>query len=345
MNTEQFFITHQNLKELLAGLLREGPELFAPVRAANGKYFSRIQAVDEIAFDASPTVESPKSMVFPRVERLISYERCAPTVAIEDASRAELPPGVVFGTRPCDAVGLKRLADFFAADISDAFVEKRRNRLTVVSMSCTEADADCFCTTVGLGPGDANGSDLLLTPVGDDRYYLECVTERGWELLKDRQTLLEPAGPFDKSSVIADLAVLPEFDGMPGRLATAFDHPLWKTTSLRCLGCGACAYVCPVCSCFDIEDEGTATRGDRLRCWDSCGLGQFTLHTSGHNPRPVQSDRWRQRFMHKFSYMPERFGFFGCVGCGRCSRSCPADMNIKEQIAITASGIKAQGGQ
>ncbi len=31
---------------------------------------------------------------------------------------------------------------------------------------------------------------------------------------------------------------------------------LWEEQSLRCIGCGACAYVCPTCACFDIQDEG-----------------------------------------------------------------------------------------
>jgi ferredoxin len=95
-----------------------------------------------------------------------------------------------------------------------------------------------------------------------------------------------------------------------------------------------------VCSCFDIQDEGTNKKGDRLRCWDSCGFSLFTLHTSGHNPRSTQSERWRQRVMHKFSYMPEQSGMLGCVGCGRCSMSCPADMNLKEQLLEIAAKVE-----
>ena len=41
--------------------------------------------------------------------------------------------------------------------------------------------------------------------------------------------------------------------------------------------------------------------------------------------------------MHKFKYYVEMFDNILCVGCGRCSRVCPADMNISEMLEIIAS--------
>lgn len=35
----------------------------------------------------------------------------------------------------------------------------------------------------------------------------------------------------------------------------AFDSSIWKQQSERCLGCGACAFVCPTCACFDIQED------------------------------------------------------------------------------------------
>ncbi len=82
--------------------------------------------------------------------------------------------------------------------------------------------------------------------------------------------------------------------------AANFEHPLWAEHALACVGCGACAHTCPTCHCFDIVDEHSA----RVRNWDSCQFSLFTLHASGHNPRPDQGSRQRQRILHKFSIYP-----------------------------------------
>jgi sulfhydrogenase subunit beta (sulfur reductase) len=179
-----------------------------------------------------------------------------------------------------------------------------------------------------------------LTPIENSKYYVEVMTEKGKSILTKYDTYFEKSDAISIDKYLTKIEKVFSSREITARLSKAFDHPLWNDTSLRCLGCGACAYVCPLCSCFDIQDEGTSKKGDRLRCWDSCGFSLFTLHTSGYNPRKTQSERWRQRVMHKFSYMPERYELLGCVGCGRCSRACPADMNIKEELKIITEKIE-----
>ncbi len=121
------------------------------------------------------------------------------------------------------------------------------------------------------------------------------------------------------------VALLPEW------LARNFDHPLWKSLALRCHGCGACTAVCSTCHCFDIVDEHDCfASGARRRNWDFCQSAKFTAHASGHNPRKSQTERFRQRVMHKFSIYPRRFDAILCTGCGRCARACGAGMNLPE---------------
>jgi sulfhydrogenase subunit beta (sulfur reductase) len=100
---------------------------------------------------------------------------------------------------------------------------------------------------------------------------------------------------------------------------------------MSCLRCGICTYLCPSCHCFDITDELESVsppRGKRVRTWDTCQFPDFTMHSSGHNPRPDKASRLRQRLFHKFQYFIEMYDQFQCVGCGRCISLCPVGIDI-----------------
>lgn len=86
-----------------------------------------------------------------------------------------------------------------------------------------------------------------------------------------------------------------------------FENDFWENISMKCLACGACAFSCPACHCFDIVDEASFGEGTRRKNWDTCSFKNFTLHASGHNPRPAQKMRFRNRIMHKFKYYKDKF--------------------------------------
>ena len=67
-----------------------------------------------------------------------------------------------------------------------------------------------------------------------------------------------------------------------------------------------------------------------MRNWDSCMFPLFTMHGTGHNPRGTKLHRVRQRFMHKLKYYVDKYDAgIQCVGCGRCVRSCPVNIDIR----------------
>jgi ferredoxin len=86
--------------------------------------------------------------------------------------------------------------------------------------------------------------------------------------------------------------------------------------------------VCPTCYCFDAREEVelSLAEGKRVRVWDGCMLEDFAVVADGHNFRKDKSARFRHRIFRKGKTLPEKYGYFGCVGCGRCANACTADI-------------------
>jgi ferredoxin len=320
-------ITEQNLRLLIDDLLREGERVVGPRRAGGMTLFEPLARGEELNLAELPR-RSAKELFFPVCEDILSFERSAEGTKVTDVDPARFPETVLVGARPCDAAAAPVLDSVFSWDYRDEFYLERRRKTTVVGLACTGGDDACFCTAVGLSPADRTGSDLILIPLTDGGYCVEVVTEKGGRLLEEHPRLFTdgdgtPLPPARTEAEPLDRARI------KGWLDANFEHPIWREIAERCAGCGACAFLCPACHCFDIVDEGSEAKGCRRKHWDACGFGKFTDHASGHNPRDVQPARYRNRIMHKFKYYDDKFGQTLCTGCGRCIRACPVGIDIK----------------
>jgi len=319
-------------EKLIDKLLKE-KKVYGPVQQGKRITYRQIGSPNELATDFIIPDMSAKSFVFPCIEKLFSFTKSKENIEMQNVNLDDIPEKVIVGIRPCDALGMKSLEAIFGWDPGDPIFKTRLERLTFIGHACNKADDYCFCTSINGGPGNTKGSDILLTKTDSGDYIAEIITPKGEAIVASAPELFEEGNGLDKQKYLADVPKRFDDANLEEKMKAAFDTTIFDEQAVRCIGCSACAYVCPTCACFDIQDKTQGCKGERIRIWDSCGTKLFTLHTSGHNPRETQGARWRQRLMHKFSYMPERLDIRGCVGCGRCSRRCPVDMNIAEECA------------
>lgn len=322
-------ISLQNLIQLTGEWISQGKRVSGPTKVKDGLVlYAPLASADQLTLDGFVRPGNPiKEVLFPRHEKIYRYKFVGKEIELEDSDPPSTPH-VFIGARPCDAAALPILDAVFNWDSKDKFYNLRREALTVVTVACPSFDDQCFCTSVGSGPAAEKGSDVLLLANGKGGFEVRCLTEKGKALFVGHtETSSETASVISGPPVQFGLDALQEF------LRGEYENPVWRDVALRCLGCGACTYTCPTCHCFDIVDEGDAHGGARVKNWDSCQFGMFTMHASGHNPRGSQGLRQRQRIQHKFNIYPEKFGAVLCTGCGNCTRNCPVSLGVLSTVA------------
>ena len=318
-------ISQSNLQALIESLIKDKRTVIAPVKDGKDSVYKPVSSFAEINLELPFPTKSTKEYFFAESEPILDYTfpEKGKIAITEPTEPKEL---ILFGMRPCEAVSYPIMDKVFTWDYNDEFYLKRRAKNIIITLACEKCDEFCFCTSVGINPQTTEGSDIFLQKTTQGNYLVKPISDKGKQLINQYKSLftdsdetpVEYKGPDQKF----DLAKIRPW------LAKNFEHPIWFRITLPCIGCGACTYLCPTCHCFDIIDEGTPKGGTRCKNWDACQFAMFTVHASGHNPRDIQSKRFRQRIEHKFNYYPDKFERTLCVGCGRCVRHCPADMSL-----------------
>lgn len=313
-------------------------KIYAPIQTEDLWAYELIENPDNINLDYPNTILSPKKIIFPQREVLLEFTKNEGELEVKEVLPDE-QPSVIFGVRPCEAKSLTLTDKVFGEDFNDLYYWGRKNQMTLVGLACVRPpSSNCFCTSVDGSPSSEQGLDVLMTDLGE-KYYVKSLTKKGEQLLNMGKALLKTPTAKDKK-ILEKIHVDAEryinrqvknIKKIPLKLKEMFDSSLWDEESLSCIRCGICTYLCPTCHCFDINDEVSSSsplQGKRIRTWDNCQFPDFTMHSSGHNPRPDKASRLRQRIMHKFQYFVERYKSYQCTGCGRCISRCPVGIDI-----------------
>ncbi len=335
-----------------AAKLQERAQVFAPAFTSDVWNFEKIEPGAKVEFEHGNTVRPAKGFAFPQREVLYRFRvesgkapQVTPTVPADDKA------AVVLGVRPCDGRAMVRNDKVFTCGLPDPYYQARRDRTVFVGLACeTPPSPNCFCLSVGGSPHAEDGLDILMTGL-DGRYYVKVLTAKGAEIVDSTKALFDKAGDADSreaEKVHAAARSYPQrsiasMEKVAEGLKRNFDSPQWELLAQACIGCGVCTYLCPSCHCFDINDEITSQSpltGERVRTWDNCQFPDFTMHTSGHNPRATTGARLRQRVCHKLLYFVENHNIQQCTGCGRCISYCPVGIdivkvaNVMEEAAV-----------
>jgi len=304
--------------------------------------FDYIDDTDKIELEYTPTVLSPKKFFFPQEEVILEY-----TLEGRVNTKIDYTKTVLFGVRPCDITGIQILDEAFSESNGDPnYLTKRENSI-IIGIDCNSiCDENAFCYKVA-SQNPKGGFDIMLHNLGND-FAMSIVTAKGEQFadqyfemgkvdsealntfrIEKMKVFEEAGGPFE------DLEKLPEI------FSENQFHPIWDTEAERCLSCGSCIMVCPTCYCFDVIDELALSMkiGDRLRRWDACMLRSFAEVSGGENFREEVKNRVKHRINRKFNFLMTKHGRSVCVGCGRCVRSCLADISpvtIVEALTATS---------
>ncbi|PKL35898.1 MAG: hypothetical protein CVV44_20490 [Spirochaetae bacterium HGW-Spirochaetae-1] len=341
------YLINKNDVKKIAEELSKSYAVYGPVveKESGQTFFEKVTSIDEIDLGAPIPSMPPKGIVFPQIESIMTHSYNRETKEAKVKAEFGPEPKALFGLRSCDLTGIMCLDRFMMGqEYVDEVYLAHRKKMFIVTNTCAIPFKQCFCVCTDSGPSAKEGYDLNLTLI-DDKYLVEVGSEKGQKLVESlglqkagddyagkKQTVVDES--IERFEIIATDNKAWVSRAM-NRMTTGFVKPeIWEYIGNQCFECGACSFVCPSCSCFNIEDVNRPDHSVvRLRAWDSCSFEGYTRMAGDHNPRKPVEDRRNKRFFCKLSYsQSKKYLRPGCVGCGRCAWVCPGDIGLPNVV-------------
>lgn len=323
---DQLLLDKSDFAQLFDALKAYG-KVFAPRPVSNQSFaYKEVSRPQDISPEALRTILPAKKFFYPQQEELLRLQDGAVVQVMP-----QVEPQVVFGIHPCELAGIAVLDTIFGAEPADNHYRLRREKTLLVGTSCMP-DKYCFCKSTGTDMPES-AYDIFLTDIGD-AFIVQTRTKLGAGVLSNVGCLKQPdlhhKERFQSFYSERDQAFASCFEGadLKATLDNTWDSPTWQEMGERCLSCGNCTPVCPTCYCFDLVDIAQLN-GDasRKREWDSCQFSGFAAVAGGFNFRPTPVERLKFWYRHKLYGFEDPYGMPTCIGCGRCTVSCPAGID------------------
>jgi ferredoxin len=286
-------------------------------------------------------------MVRPENISRISYNKAKPATSIKTfflPVKENVTSGVplkrqrvIIGAPNCDIQGLKLLDEIYLdKEFNDIAYKERRENTILISIDCYVKQEHCHCTSYGIKPWSDSDSDLAVIS-NNELIILRINTHRGQEfanqlslvkVLKDENIISE----IDRANSKAESLLLESNIGLPDYKATGIivknaEDAAWRKYSAKCVSCGACATICPTCSCFLLIDKPGF---EKIKQLDACQYPGFQRVAGGEDSLGELPSRFRNRYMCKYVWKPQKFSSIACTGCGRCIEACIGKINKNE---------------
>lgn len=325
------FLSRQAINLFLKFLLNKG-DLIAPRKKGEQSFsFEQINNVEDVVFDYPRTIQPLKKYFLPPRETLLKFDTT--NNHFEDY-KPENKEYIFFGVHSYEMQAVRCLDFSFAKGHPEYNYLQRRENALFIGISFTP-DEWHFSKSVGIEIEQLDGFSLYLEPVENGFLVFE-VDERGGELMAEFGEGTSVDGPCELEIVEKHFQgkIKYHYNRLPQVFEHVYHSNVWDDVAAKCVGCGTCNLLCPTCYCFDVRDEVemNMTDGKRERFWDGCMLNTFAEVAGGENFRDKLHSRTRHRLYRKFKYITQESGRLHCVGCGRCTRYCPARISIIEIV-------------
>ncbi len=280
-------------------------------------------------FEVNNDLLPPKQYFFPPREDIFILRRKKNKLVIPKTNQ----PFLLFGLPPYDLQAIDQLDEIMKGEHPDYYYWQKRNNSVLVGLSD-------YCLEL------ASGGDLILEKINQQEYRAFVMTDQGRKLIKSKffskvkkpkivkyQPPENPLKPLLRDSELLARAV---------EWSWQSNHQVWEELAGQCLACGICAYLCPICHCFSIEDRVTLNNQKCIRCreWDACTLPKFSQIAGGHNFHKTIKERYYNWYYHKFVRAYRQYGRAQCVACGRCRNNCPAGISIYQVLKRVTEDYK-----